>query len=335
MHVGDVCPICSKPAPPGVNSRQRTCGWECGRVYKARAVEERRAAMYAGNVDTPAPPPIRMPEPPRPSAWMDEPTEPVTPKPIVGRSGRYLRVLIWPDTHLPYADPRAVSLALQVGKYYQPDLVVLLGDMLDCTGFSRFPHDQVNPKSFLQTELDEWHGLAESIREMAPHAERVYLLGNHEERIERWLWSQPHLTGFAGLRLASLLTLSEHGFRPEVEREVMLCAGHLTVTHGTRIGGQSAGLAARQEMSRHGTSTVTGHTHRLALVTHRDKAGLRQAIEGGHLSLNPPHYAPTIQNWIQGVTIGEISAEGNDFELRPVPFRLSYRCLVDGREFAA
>ena len=139
----------------------------------------------------------------------------------------------------------------------------------------------------------------------------------------------------AGFRLEALLDLAGHGFRPAIEREITLCGGSLTVTHGTRIGGQSAGLAARQEMARFGTSTVTGHTHRLALVTHRDKVGLRMSIESGHLSLNPPHYAPSVQNWTQGITIGEVSADGNDFELRPVPFRLSYRCLVDGREFAA
>jgi predicted phosphodiesterase len=294
------------------------------------------AALAARGLNRPEP----VAELTRPSAWADEPERaiPVAPpaQPAVSgqRSGRYLRVLIWPDTHLPYADPKAVSLALQVGRYYQPDLVILLGDVLDCTGFSRFPHDQVSPKSFLQTELDEWHGLAESIKEMAPHADRIFILGNHEERIERWLWSQPQLNGFSGLALASLLKLAEHGFRPEPVREVALCRGALTVTHGTRIGGQGSGLAARQEMAKHGTSGVSGHTHRLALVTQRDKAGLRQWIESGHLSLNPPHYAPSVQNWIQGVTIGEVAADGNDFELRPVPFRLSYRCLVDGREFS-
>lgn len=352
------CPVCTHPAE--IDRRASTCGHpDCITEYRRRKRAERWGNVGIRTDD----PTFRhgpVAELTRPSAWADEPGVGTTvpdsgmPNPLAGlpqtyrkvvspapvaqvaqRSGRYLRVLIWPDTHLPYADPRAVSLALQVGKYYSPDLVILLGDVLDCTGFSRFPHDTVNPKSFLQTELDEWHSLAESIREMAPHAERRYLIGNHEERIERWLWSQPQLYGLTGMRLESLLTLGAHGFQPQVEREVVLCNGSLTVTHGTRIGGQGSGLAARQEMMRHGTSGVSGHTHRLALVTQRDKAGLRQWIESGHLSLNPPHYQPSVQNWIQGLTLGEVSADGNDFELRPVPFRLSYRCLVDGREFAA
>lgn len=363
MRVGEPCPICLQPGGPKVDAKQATCSPECGLVWKARRTQERRDRRYrdglaALNVDVPAQVHIHEPvaerdarnvgispevptvchervsvaERTRPVPWEPEPVTVPAPQ---SRTGRYIRVLIWPDTHLPYADPKAVSLALQIGRYYQPDLVILLGDILDCTGFSRFPHDQVNPKSFLQTELDEWHSLAESIREMAPHADRRYILGNHEERIERWLWSQPQLTGATGLRLGNLLGLAGHGFAPEPEREVILCNGSLTVTHGTRIGGQGAGLAARQEMARHGTSGVSGHTHRLALVTQRDKAGLRQWIESGHLSLNPPHYQPSIQNWIQGLTLGEVSADGNDFELRPVPFRLSYRALVDGREFSA
>jgi predicted phosphodiesterase/predicted nucleic acid-binding Zn ribbon protein len=379
VRVGEPCPVCGKPGPPCVNSRQRTCGSDCGEVYRARNTQARRDARYQAalqSVGIPARVPTFLPHispttqddspripvagttvldsgianepvsdpytlPPEPVAERTRPVpwepvaQPVQPAAPGQRSGRYRRVLIWPDTHLPYADPRAVSLALQIGKYYQPDLVIMLGDILDCTGFSRFPHDQVNPKSFLQTELDEWHSLAESIREMAPHAERRFVIGNHEERIDRWLWSQPQLTGAAGFRLGNLLNLAGHGFAPEVEREVILCGGALTVTHGTRVGGQGAGLAARQEMQRHGTSGVSGHTHRLALVTQRDKAGLRQWIESGHLSLNPPHYQPSIQNWIQGITLGEVSVDANDFELRPVPFRLSYRALVDGREFSA
>ena len=319
---------------PNINSRQVTCSLECGMEYKRRRTQERRDERYRERLaEITRPSRFEIPE-----SRTTVPTSPAPqppPAPAATRAGRYLRVLIWPDTHLPYADSRAVSLALQVGRYYQPDLLILLGDVLDCTGFSRFPHDQVDPKSFLQTELDEWHSLAGSLCEMAPKAERIFLLGNHEERIERWLWSQPQLYGLTGMRLPSLLGLADHGFRPDVEREVLLCNGSLTVTHGTRIGGQGSGLAARQEMARHGTSGVSGHTHRLALVTQRDKAGLRQWIESGHLSLNPPHYQPSIQNWIQGVTIGEVSESGNDFELRPVPFRLSYRCLVDGREFTA
>lgn len=345
------CVVCGGPYTSPCRAT-KTCGPACAYPLRAASLSRVPVGQYVGG-DAPAPT-VRdsgsvnaepVAEITRPSPWTTGTYADKTGTyadttdryvaPTSQRSSRYLRVLIWPDTHLPYADPKAVSLALQIGKYYQPDLVILLGDMLDCTGFSRFPHDQINPKSFLQTELDEWHSLAESIREMAPHAERRFILGNHEDRIERWLWSQPQLYGLTGMRLASLLTLGEHGFRPEVEREITLCNGSLTVTHGTRIGGQGSGLAARQELQRFGTSTVTGHTHRLALVTVRDKVGLRQGIESGHLSLNPPHYAPSVQNWTQGVTIGEISACGNDFELRPVPFRLSYRALVDGREFSA
>lgn len=50
MHVGEICPECNAPAPPGVNSRQKTCSWECGLRYKERRVDERRRARAEANL---------------------------------------------------------------------------------------------------------------------------------------------------------------------------------------------------------------------------------------------------------------------------------------------
>ena len=88
-------------------------------------------------------------------------------------------------------------------------------------------------------------------------------------------------------------------------------------------------------MTRAGTSGVSGHTHRAAKYIQRDKAGLRMWIESGHLALNPQHYSPQVQNWCQAVTLGEIEVDGNGFDLDVVPFRLSYKARVQGRELSA
>lgn len=249
--------------------------------------------------------------------------------------GGYRRIVCWPDTHLPYADPKAVSLALNVVNYFKPDLIVMLGDVIDCSGFSRFPRSATDPKTFLATELEEWYSLARALRDAAPDAEKIYLRGNHEARIEKWLWTQPQLTGYDGFGLASLLKLAEFGFHPNVKEEIDYCQGELTLRHGTYIGGNNAGTAARQEATRAGTSGVSGHTHRAAKYIQRDKVGLRVWIEGGNLCLNPQPYAPTVQNWCQAITIGEISTTGNDFDLEVVPFRLSYKARIYGKELSA
>jgi hypothetical protein len=192
-----------------------------------------------------------------------------------------------------------------------------------------------DPKTHLSTELAEWHSLARAISDASPNSEKIFIRGNHEARIEKWLWSQPHLENYDGFGLGSLLKLKDHGFRPNAVEEIEFCQGALTFKHGTYIGGSFAGAAARQELQRAGTSGCSGHTHRAAKYIFRDKAGLRMWIESGHLALNPQHYSPCVQNWCHAVTVGEIEADGNGFDLDVIPFRLSYKARLHGKEFGA
>lgn len=250
-------------------------------------------------------------------------------------TGRYQKILLWPDTHLPFQDDRAVALAFKVLEHVNPDILVLLGDMIDCGGFSRFAHNTIDARMHFQTELDTWEALATLLHDRTPGAQRFFIRGNHEARIEKWLYGQPHLQTLRALNLGTSLNLANFGFDPAAHEEISLAQGSLTVTHGTRLGGSFAGLAARMEMATYGTSGVSGHTHRLCKYLQRDKAGLRVWIEAGHLAKNPPHYAPKTQNWQQGLVVGEVSDSGNDFELEPIPFRLSYRCRIGNVELSA
>lgn len=353
------CVICNSPVY-ATSKGTVTCSPKCGYELRSKSLvheldEDRKKILGdltrppVGPAETPGPvaaPPAPLPHPQE--HYHHEPAPPPPPPAEVkvstdrweipaptGTTGRYERVVFWPDTHLPYQDDKAVALALRVVEYYQPHRLILLGDTIDCAGFSRFPRDTVDARNRLSTELAEWSALAELLKMKTPGAIRDYIRGNHEARIEKWLYGQPQLHGFDGFNLGYLLKLGDHGFTQNVHEELTLCNGSLTVTHGSRIGGQFAGTAARQEMARYGTSGVSGHTHRLAKYVQRDKVGLRAWVESGHLAANPPHYAPTVQNWAQGVTVGELSVDGNDFVLEPIEFRLSYRCRVGGRELVA
>ena len=321
--------------------KTKTHPGKCAYEYRSASlaglsVDEWRVAM---NADAQEP----LVEKTRPSGWADELTGPEAvrafmemrqPKPAQPITG-YRRVMFWPDTHLPYQDKRAVDLALKIADYFKPELLVMLGDILDCNGFSRFEFDTSDPRTFFKTELDEWHKLARSIVDATPGAERLYIVGNHEQRIQRWLWKNPHLKGDESFDLSHRLRLAEYGFDPEIKEEVELCQRALTAKHGEFLGGQTAGVAVRKEMARSGTSVVMGHVHTAAVVTQRDKRGLRMGVESGHLGLNPQHYKPSIQNWCHAVTVGELANAGNDFSLDLIPFRLSYKARVYGKELSA
>jgi hypothetical protein len=137
------------------------------------------------------------------------------------------------------------------------------------------------------------------------------------------------------MKLSSMLELERFGFHPDVILETTLANGELTFTHGTNTGANKAGFAARFEMARYGTSGVTGHTHRLATYYERTRHKLKVWIEAGHMSQRQPHYLKFFPNWQQGIVKGEASRDGNDFDVEAIPFRLTYRCRIGGREFSS
>jgi hypothetical protein len=251
--------------------------------------------------------------------------------------GTHLKFLLWPDTHFPYHDEKAIGLGLKVVRYYQPDIIYLLGDMLDCTGFGRFKHKLTDPRTFLKNELALFRDFAQRLNDTSPKSTKFYIEGNHEARVEKWTWDHPQLDELEEMELNSLLWLDKFGYsnHGKMIMECELADGQLTFTHGTHTGSNKAGFAARAEMARYGTSGGSGHTHRIAKYMERSKRGLRVWVEAGHMSAHQPHYLKALPNWQQGLVIGQAATNGNDFEMEEVPFRLSYKCRIYGKELAA
>lgn len=249
----------------------------------------------------------------------------------------HLKFLCWPDTHFPYGDARAIALGMKIVKFYQPDVVFLLGDMLDCTGFGTYRYRLTDPKSFLKNELNDWHEFATLLRGAVPKAELVYIEGNHEARVEKWVGDHPVLTDLPDMDLNNLLRLNDYGFANsgKMVLDAYLANNEVIITHGIHTGSNKAGFAARFEMARYGISGFSGHTHRMAQYFERSKRSLKTWFECGHMQEWQPHYLKAFPNWQQGLAIGEASRDGNDFHGEIVPFRITYKARVGGKEFAA
>lgn len=248
-----------------------------------------------------------------------------------GRTGKYETVLFLPDIHCGDQDDRAVSLALEVIKHIQPDRIIQLGDALDFYGLSRF---DTNPQAFafhVQEELDIQHAIYDLICTAAPKAVKQQVLGNHEERGRRLLWRNPSLMGLRAMSLESLMRLDELGWDPTIYESILLAGGTLVVQHGT-YARQHAGASAMAEQRRAGLSGCTGHTHRLAMIPLTNQSGEYVWCEAGTLQNNPPRWRSQVQDWQQGLVIGEVEADGNAFSLTPIRFRRSYRCRLGGKE---
>jgi hypothetical protein len=153
------------------------------------------------------------------------------------------------------------------------DLICQIGDGMDCYTLSSFDR---NPRrrSCLQEEADAYRtGFWAPLCRDNPCARKIQLLGNHEERLLRFLWKRaPELAGMRSMTWRRVWEFDEHGLDVEIhESSGLLIAGH-RAKHGERVSAQ-AGASARLEMEDHRSDGVSGHTHRYGRATRKDKEG--------------------------------------------------------------
>lgn len=241
------------------------------------------------------------------------------------------RCLVLSDLHIPFQDDRAVRLALQVTKQWAPDQVILAGDMLDFYAVSS--HDK-NPDRLknagLQDEIHQWRDFATALRDsVRTDTKIIFLPGNHEDRLRRYLWRDSALHGLEALALPRLLGLEGFGIE-YAEYEVPLANGNLVVKHGSRVrpkAGQSA--MAELEGVKYDYSTITGHTHRMGGGLIRKRRGVVGAWENGCLcDLNPEYVHEP--DWQHGVSLIWHTPDEDAFNVQSLPF-LGGKCLLEGK----
>nr|DAL61006.1 MAG TPA_asm: Calcineurin-like phosphoesterase [Caudoviricetes sp.] len=161
-------------------------------------------------------------------------------------------VVIGSDIHIPFQDDRAVACFVKYCKEKQPEAIVLNGDVLDMFMLSKFTKGEGrNPLE----EITMCRGLLEMIRKACPTSEIYYVIGNHENRLEKYVLSKAP-------ELASLIEDVFSIIKTE-DFKIRGCAS-LTINdnfvckHGTLLGNKS-GLSAIKEMENAYMSGATGH----------------------------------------------------------------------------
>lgn len=333
------CPVCTTEFSLYRNAA-KTCSYECGyeyrkRRYKLLKTEKTDDPDFTPPApEEPAPPPEPPAEPTAPFPEADRRWTPPDPPAVTGRTGRDETVLFIPDIHVGDHDERAVALMLGIIRHVQPDRIIQLGDCLDFYALSRFDNNPLRFAARVQYELDIQAELYAHIRDLAPNAFRQQILGNHEERGVRFLWSNPALADLRMLQLPALMKLGELGWEPEMHHSIMLADGAFIVTHGTHVR-KWAGWSAKAQLDTLLTSGISGHTHRMSLYSHSSHAGELVWCEAGCLQKNPPEWNPTFANWQHGVVLGTFERDGNAFNLEPIRFRRSYKCRIGNVELSA
>jgi hypothetical protein len=244
----------------------------------------------------------------------------------------------------PTHDPVAIDVALQVTKAAKPDKVVLVGDNLDLPEFGKY---RLSP-AFAQTTqatVDAATEIAAQVRAAAPHAEIVWLAGNHEERLPNYLMDNAVAAfglrqgmkpeGWPVMSVPYLCRLDEFGivYRPGYPACDEWITEKLRVIHGDRV--RSKGSTAHLYLNDEKTSVIYGHIHRIerAHKTRRDHDGPREIMaatpgclaridgavpstkQGNDLDGRPllGHY----EDWQQGLAIVTYDESG-DFDYEQV-----------------
>jgi predicted phosphodiesterase len=236
-----------------------------------------------------------------------------------------LTAVLYGDTHEPFADPSCLSVVWQIISDVQPDIVIHMGDLVDCYTISRFDKDPVRLLS-LQDEIDAARAHLLKLREIVPTSRIVLLEGNHEDRLRRAIYAmQGAPRALAALKVVQtalawpvLLDLASIGveFVPLHEQSSTPILPKFLTTHGTRVHTRS-GYTARHEHDKYGISGASGHTHRKATHYHRDHNGNHVWIETGCTCTLGMDYTVD-PDWQQGCNVVHFNTRSGAFNIEDV-----------------
>jgi hypothetical protein len=255
-------------------------------------------------------------------------TEYAAPEPVDHTAGT---VLVVPDSQhgfrwserrdrlTPMHDRRACDVVLQLAREVQPEVILLLGDMLDLAEWStKFPRPS-DLRDTTQISLAALHWWIAQMRIASPLSRIVYLEGNHEARIDRLLIEKAghaatlravgdDLPALSVRRLLALDSLGVEYVQPYGEWWYLGGDG-LTLgwTHGDKV--RSGGGATVQAVVKEAHHSVGfGHIHRVEMA-HRavyGRHGRRDVVAYSPGCLCDPEQTPGAthrKDWQQGVAL--------------------------------
>jgi len=221
------------------------------------------------------------------------------------------------DIQFPFEDQPVLSHVVNFIRALSPDTVILNGDICDCYSISSFVKDPML-RADIALEVQRAHELMESLHHVP---ERVWIGGNHEARLQRYLWKQaPELAGIAGMTFQDLFRLGAHDFQwlPYGEAYHL---GKLAVTHGDLVR-TASGTTARAHFEKMGQSVLIGHTHRMGAYYKTQMGRPHVAYENGCLCNLKPEYVKN-PDWQQGFSVVHYDPKSGEFVVQQVPiFRM-------------
>lgn len=222
------------------------------------------------------------------------------------------KVMVISDLHIPFIDFKAFDVMMSYAEDYEPNTLVIAGDLVDFYRLSKFDKDPTR-KDSTQDEIDLAKEYLYEIRNRLPTTHIVLQKGNHESRIQTSLWQNPEFHSLRAINLKKLLDLDnlnieymDGTYDYWKESNCHLKIGDMLVMHGdNRLNGAklscNTGYSAWNTMKTMMSSVSMGHNHRLALINMRTVSAELVGIETGCLC-----QVTGTQNWQQGFATFEV-----------------------------
>ncbi len=240
--------------------------------------------------------------------------------------------LIWPDTHFPDADERAVNLCMEIGVYAGVEEVVLLGDFADFYAISQHPKD-LDVSSLLKNEIESVNSALDDIQNAFPDSHIAYCEGNHEHRLSKYIRDQARAL-YGMFDCPSLFLLKERNIEwiPYTAKQA-----YNVLNSGLYARHEPLGPNSRTTAQRAMVNVAFGHTHRKEKFTVKNLIGEEfVAMSSGMLAdINAPcmRYLKTPDQWSLGFEIAHVETETGNLYRVPVEIREDYTAVFNGKVF--
>lgn len=219
--------------------------------------------------------------------------------------------LILSDIHFPHSDDNTVEAALNEASRIGVKGILLNGDILDSAEISS--HEKHKSAEKYRDEIQMGVNFLKELRKTFRKARIVYKIGNHEERLDRYIVTHaPALTGLEGFNLRSLLHMDDLGVELVEDRRVIRL-GKLNVLHGHEFRGGGGCNVARWLYLQCGGGTVSacGHFHRSSDYHEKNLTGFHGAAWGIGCACDlQPHWLSQ-NKWNHGFATVELAKDGD------------------------
>lgn len=230
------------------------------------------------------------------------------------------RYAVLSDVHFPFEQRQLYAVTLKILRDVSPQAIYLNGDIGEFQGVSSHPIHPKESKIPFMDEIEYMNKKFDELGRLFPDVPVVYLCGNHEYRLFRFIRDlAPQLWGVAP-DCPQLLKFHERPrwkFVDYSPAQIVRCGkSNLYLRHEPFSGGSTAAklLAERSDVD-----LLTGHLHTQQMASAK-RFGVRSRIikgyVGGFLGDKTRHifdYRGAKDNWVEGFSLIECDTATGDY----------------------